>query len=280
MPANRSRRPEPLNATGAVLLGYNQLALLHGLYDRPEGRATSTADLARAAIPYVRVFRAPDLACLEKAALSLHPAWVERVRDGYRNTWTLTPRGRAIIERSVPVYLRSRGTYEGFAEYLEMTNERRRQEYVDARIEAMALSHDGRELLARIEAAMYAFSCFFRPVGFCSGLAFEGRRRRVLDFVRTYVARQGAMPQGIHDVGITMPDATRLDFDLLIGMLPTRGGTVTLENTGRYIIVRPTSNFVVKRLRMLAREGAEWKGDALHCEPAVVSDIVHAMHST
>lgn len=280
MSRNSSRRPEPLNASGAVLLGYNQLALLNGLYDRPEGRAESSADLVRAAIPYVRLFRAPNLSCLEKALHSLHPAWVERGRSGRRNTWLLTPRGRGIVERTVPAHLRGRGPYWGLAQHLEMTKEQRREEYVDARIEALARSHEGRELLARIEAAMYAFGCFFRPVGFCSGLAFEGRRRRVLEYVRTYVARHGAMPQGIHDVGITMPDATRLDFDLLIGMLPTRGGAVMLENTGRYIIVRPTSNFVVKRLRALTRVGAEWKDDALRCEPAVVRDIVHAMYST
>jgi hypothetical protein len=274
MPRNSFRRPEPVSASGSVLLGYNQLCLLHGLYDRPEGRAESSADLVRAATPYIRLFRDPRWSCIEKATLSLHPAWVAKGRSGRRNTWVLTPRGRAIVERSVPAWLRGMGPYEGLAPWREGSNDRRRQECLDARIQAMQRDHEGRELLARLECAMFTWSWFNRPTGFCSGLAFEGRKRVLRGFLQRYVARRGAMPQGIHDVG-----TSRVDFDLLVGPLSSRGGKAVLVNTSRHIIVRASSNFDVARLRGLARDGAEWRDYGLVCEPTVVPEVLRALYA-
>jgi hypothetical protein len=272
-------RPEPVNSTGAVLLGYNQLALLHGLYDRPDGRAESSADLVRAAIPYVRIYRAPNWGCLSSSVLSLHPAWVKRGRSGRRNTWQLEPRGRAIVERSVQAWLRGMGPYEGLSVLLEATKERRREEHVDARIEAMQHDHDGRELLARIECAIFAWSCYFGPTGFCSAIAHERNKRVLRSFLQCYVVRHGAMPDGIHDVGDLSLHPSRVDFDLLVGPLPWRGGKAVLVNTSRHIIVRASSNFDVARLRELARAGAEWRDNGLLCEPTVVPDVLHALYA-
>ena len=274
MPRNSFRRPEPLNASGSVLLGYNQLCLLHGLYDRPQGRAESSADLVRAATPYVRLFRDPNWSCIEKATLSLHPAWVEKGRSGRCTTWVLTPRGRAIVERSVPAHLRGMGPYEGLAPWRERSKAKRRQEHVAARIQAMQRDHDGRELLARLECAMFAWSCFNRPTGFCSGLSIEARKRALRGFLERYVIHHGSMPQGIHDVG-----TSRVDFDLLVGPLPSGRSRAVLVNTSRHIIVRASSNFDVARLRELARVGAEWRDYGLVCEPTVVPEVLRALNA-
>jgi hypothetical protein len=280
MPRNSFRRPEPLNASGSVLLGYNQLCLLHGLYDRPQGRAESSADLVRAATPYVRLFRDPNWSCIEKATLSLHPAWVEKGRSGRCNTWVLTPRGRAIVERSVPACVRGMGPYEGLAAWREGSNDRRRQECLDARIQAMQRDHDGRELLARLECAMFAWSCFFGPTSMASAYAHENNKRVLRRFLQRYVVRHGAMPRGIHDVGSISLHPSRVDFDLLVGPLPSGRSRAVLVNTSRHIIVRASSNFDVARLRELARAGAEWRDYGLVCEPTVVPDVLRALNAT
>jgi hypothetical protein len=267
-------RPEPLNAAGDVLLGYNQLALLHGLHDRPDGRAESSADLVRAATPYVRLFREARWSCIEKATLSLHPAWVEKGRSGRRNTWVLTPRGRAIVERSVSAHLRGMGPYEGLAPWRERSKARRQQECLAARIEAMRRDVDGCELLARLECAMFAWTCFFGPTGFCSGLAHDHNQRVLRGFLERYVVRHGAMPNGIHDVGRIALHPSRVDFDALIGPLPPRWAKAVLVNTSRHIIIRASTDFDVERLRDLAREGAEWRDYGLLCEPTVARDVL------
>ena len=277
MPRNSFRRPEPLNSSGSVLLGFNQLSLLHGLYDRPQGRAESSADLVRAAIPYVRLFRNANWSCIEKAALSLHPAWVERGRNGRRNTWVLTPRGRAIVERSVPACLRGKGQYEGLAPWRDRSKERRRQECLDARIEVMRRDPDGRELLARLECAMFAWACYFGPTSMASAYAHENNKRVLRRFLQRYVVRHGAMPRGIHAVGNIALHSSRVDFDLLEGPLPSGRSKAMLVNTGRHIIVRANTNFDVARLRGLARDGAEWREYGLVCEPTVVPDVFRAL---
>jgi hypothetical protein len=277
MPRNSSRRPEPINSAGSVLLGFNQLSLLHGLYDRPQGRAESSADLVRAAIPYVRLFRDANWSCIEKATLSLHPAWVERGRNGRRNTWVLTPRGQAIVERSVPACLRGKGPYEGLAPWRDRSKARRRQECMNARLQAMRGDPDGRELLARLECAIFAWSCFNRPTGYASGLAYEARKRVLRAFLERYVVRHRSMPQGIHDVGSNPQHPSRVDFDLLTGPLPSGHHKAVLVSTGRHIIVRASTNFDVSRLRGLAREGAEWREYGLLCEPTVVHEVLRAL---
>ena len=279
MPRNSSRRPEPVNSAGSVLLGHNQLSLLHGLYDRPQGRAESAADMIRAAIPYMRLFRDPNWSLLEKATHSLHPAWVAKFPNGRRNSWVLTPRGRAIVERTVPAYLRGVGPYEGLAPWRDRSKARRRQEWQDARTQALASDHEGRELLARLECAIFAWTCFFGPTGFCSGLAHDNNKRVLRSFLQRYVVRHRAMPRGIHDVGRIALHSSRVDFDLLIGPLPTRGGKAALVNTGRHIIVRVGSEADVRRLRDLARKGAEWRERELHCEPTVVPDVLRVLYS-
>jgi hypothetical protein len=172
------------------------------------------------------------------------------------------------------------GPYEGLASWRERSNARRRQEWLNARFATMRRDHDGRELLARLECAMFAWSWFNRPTGFCSGLAFEGRKRVLRGFLQRYVVRHRAMPQGIHDVGNISLHSSRVDFDLLVGPLPSGRSRAVLVNTNRHIIARASSNFDVARLRELARAGAEWRDYGLVCEPTVVPDVLRALNAT
>ncbi len=115
MPAHRQlTRPEPTTRAGEILLSHNHIALLHGLYDRPDGRAESQNEWIRASLPHVARFRQhPSGWALYAAIPTLHPGWASRSRVGNRIEVTLTPRGRAILERTLPARIRGRGTYEG-----------------------------------------------------------------------------------------------------------------------------------------------------------------------
>jgi hypothetical protein len=166
------------------------------------------------------------------------------------------------------------GPYDGLAPWRERSKARRRQEYLNARFATMRRDHDGRELLARLECAMFAWSCFNRPTGLCSGLSIEARKRALRGFLERYVVRHGSMPQGIHDVG-----TSRVDFGLLVGPLPAPLGKAVLVNTSRHIIVRASSGFDVARLRELARDGVEWRDYGLVCEPTVVPDVLRALNA-
>src|SRR3954470_23380256 len=91
-------RRELTTKSGEILMTANHICLLHGLCDRPDGEAESTADLARAALPYIAFFRRfPRVWLLREAARTLHHSWVARQRIGRRITWRLTDRGRAIL---------------------------------------------------------------------------------------------------------------------------------------------------------------------------------------
>ncbi len=107
---------EPRTVAGEVLLSHNHIALLHGLYDRPDGVAESCADLVRAAFPYLEQMRTmPSVWCLRRSLRTLHPLWASRARKGNRIVVSLEPRGRAIVERNLPARVRGRGLYRGFA---------------------------------------------------------------------------------------------------------------------------------------------------------------------
>src|SRR5688572_25861064 len=69
--------------TGRVFLSHNHLALLHGLYDRPDGVAPSTDDWIRASQPYLELFSSnPSDWQLRKSISTLHASWIEHARVG------------------------------------------------------------------------------------------------------------------------------------------------------------------------------------------------------
>lgn len=107
-------RPEPTTAAGEILVSHNHIALLHGLYDRPDGIAPSYAEWVRAGIPHVARFRQyPSVSCLRLATGTVHYLWVKRSRSGRSVQVALTERGRAIVERTLPARIRGWGPYEG-----------------------------------------------------------------------------------------------------------------------------------------------------------------------
>lgn len=110
--------PEPKTAAGEVLLSHNHIALLHGLYDRPAGTASSCLDWLQASLPYISRFRRyPSIDCLALALGTVHPAWATRTRRGRCIEVSLTQRGRAILERAVPVRIRGWGVYDGLSRF-------------------------------------------------------------------------------------------------------------------------------------------------------------------
>lgn len=83
----------------------------------------------RAAIPYVRLFRDwPSASCREKSVHNLPHGWVARAREGRRITWTLTPRGRGIVECIIAAHIHGMGPYTGLVALREMSKEKRRAE--------------------------------------------------------------------------------------------------------------------------------------------------------
>jgi hypothetical protein len=85
---------ERTNREGLLIVTVRQLALLHGLLDRPEGRAVSYRDWARASLPYLgRFLPCPTfrglLACIHRIPDTL----VTCTRRGTRVECQLTQRG-------------------------------------------------------------------------------------------------------------------------------------------------------------------------------------------
>lgn len=99
---------------GEVLLSHNHVILLHALYDRPGGVASSSADWERAAAPYASAFghRASEFA-IRRATRTISEALVERRRRGRCKEAVLTEAGRGVVERTVPAWVRGHGLYEG-----------------------------------------------------------------------------------------------------------------------------------------------------------------------
>lgn len=105
---------ERVTKDGEVLLSHNHIALLHGLLDRPNGIATSVTDWVVAAAPYsLRYCRYYSHWLLRKSIRTMHPSWIQRTRAGYCTRITLLPRGRAILDRTVPAHIHGIGPYQG-----------------------------------------------------------------------------------------------------------------------------------------------------------------------
>jgi hypothetical protein len=108
------RDPEPMTHMGELLLSENDIALLNGLYDRPNCTATSRTDWVRAAYPHrVAIGGRWSLASLRRATGRVHSAWVVTKGSGALTQYTLSARGCTIVEREVPVSIRGHGRYYG-----------------------------------------------------------------------------------------------------------------------------------------------------------------------
>ncbi len=109
------RDPEPVNFDGDLIISKNDLALLQGLYDRPDCTVANCDDWLHAAYVHRVVLRGDwTMPTLRRAISKVHPAWVIRRKIGTRIQTTLSARGRAIVELEVRVRVRGyRGIYTG-----------------------------------------------------------------------------------------------------------------------------------------------------------------------
>ncbi len=110
----REATPERITIDGEVLLSHNHMALLHGLYDRPNGHVGSRTEWVWAAAPYFERFShgLPEWP-LRKSMKTINPAWIAEARRGRFIETTLTERGRAIVERRIPSRIVGFGSYKG-----------------------------------------------------------------------------------------------------------------------------------------------------------------------
>jgi len=110
----RGPRPEPRYKSGEVRLSHNSIGFLLGLVARPDGRAASIKEWIEFALPFVQRFR-PGATwwTLYHSHGCVWHEWVTRKKAGSRITVTLTPRGRAIADRTVPSRVVGRGPFIG-----------------------------------------------------------------------------------------------------------------------------------------------------------------------
>lgn len=194
-------RPEPTTAKGEVLLTPNQISILHGLYDRPDGASASTIDLAWAARPYIRPFRTDDaFAYLGTVARGMHASWLSSEKIGTRRVWRLEERGREILTLRVPVYIKSYGRYRGMANLRMVTGAKRAER--DRRIGSHVEIPDDSvepwleaivELVSRwkeVKGSDDAGDVFILRV---QGSALDA-------YLRCYVLENGALPWGTHEI--------------------------------------------------------------------------------
>ena len=107
-------RPERIAGDGAILITRTELALLHGLLDRPDGTARSYSAWILAAVPYLTNRTPSTLASLSIAGpYSVPTSWVSRKRSASRVEVTLCERGRDILELRVLCRIRGHGVYRG-----------------------------------------------------------------------------------------------------------------------------------------------------------------------
>lgn len=103
-------------AAGDILLSHNHIALLHGLYDRPNGTAVSRVDWVKAAAPYAeRMTPGWSSWCLRKSMVTIPSECVKQEKRGRYIEASLTNAGRAILERNLAARVRGRGDYGGLA---------------------------------------------------------------------------------------------------------------------------------------------------------------------
>ena len=102
---------------GSLVITRRQIALLHGLLDRPDACVGSYADWVRAARPYLTNRSPGALMGVSLGAYKVPYAWAARLEDGARPRIVLTARGRDILERRIQCRVRGFGVYRGLAAF-------------------------------------------------------------------------------------------------------------------------------------------------------------------
>lgn len=218
VPSSAPERPEPTTARGEILVTHNQIAVLNGLYDRPQGTSFSTFDLGRAALPYLRLFR-DDETChhMSIVARRMHESWIRSFRVGARRIWEIRDRGRDIVELRVPVWLRGHGPYRGMARLrAELAEKARKRELASRR----RPSYEGKSLepwlghICRILDAWKARQHWDT----IQQLLYIQRRAEELDtFLRIHVLEFDQLPSGSYEIESSEGPSFTVDFDGLGG---------------------------------------------------------------
>jgi hypothetical protein len=81
--------------------------------DRPEFRARSRKDWAKASKPYVTLFRSYNWDGMMQRNCRIPHSWVARTRAGASIQCQLTDRGRDILERRIRSHIYGYGLYLG-----------------------------------------------------------------------------------------------------------------------------------------------------------------------
>ena len=201
-------RPEPRTKAGEILLSHNHLCLLHGLYDRPAGTAPTTNDWVTSALPYVRMFRhLPSEYTLRGSIARMHRGWVETTRHGRRRQWSLTPRGRAILQLEVPARIRGHGKYAGMRELRRRLAERLPRvesaaEYA-ARTDGwweVARRTIGDKLIDSVIGCLVNWSLRNRAIGLFANMQHSAHMEMLRRYICDHVMRTGKLPSGRHGI--------------------------------------------------------------------------------
>lgn len=122
----------------------------------------------------------------------MHPAWVTRRPSKSRISWSLTARGRAIVERDVPAHIRGVGPYHGLRAL-------RRNVVIPPRsLTAVPLAPVNGPLGDAIRRILAGWASLNRPRGFNEALVEQGRLDRLGTFVCEYVRQHNELPRGFH----------------------------------------------------------------------------------
>ncbi len=108
--------PEPRYTTGEVMITHSALVLLNALLDFPDCTAPSIDAWSRAATALGTGHRIVyGEGNVRKAMRRLNGYWVTRRRFGRYVMVQLSPRGKEIVNRTVPVRVIGRGPYVSLA---------------------------------------------------------------------------------------------------------------------------------------------------------------------
>lgn len=260
---------ERVSATGAVIVSANQLALLHGLLDRPNCCALSRSDFVRAAVPYAGILHAEaSPSSLRKEVNRLPEAWVSCLSDGRKRAWILMPRGRAIAEHTVATHLAEHGPYTGLASLRETSKQRRRVEFLRACIARADGVLESNPLPHAASALVVAWRCHHLPASHRSAIAFEDNVRVMRTFVELYLDVHGAVPSGVHRVAGLQGCDGDVDFDRLLGKLPLGIPGIDVTNVGELLVFRPRDMDAGVQLTVLRPQRSYFFGEAgVVCEP-------------
>jgi hypothetical protein len=204
----RHERREPRTKAGEVLLSHNHLCLLHGLYDRPDVTAMTTNDWIGASLPYTRLFRRHASAhCLRASIATIHLDWVETGRYGRRRQWSLTPRGRAILDLEVPTRIRGYGQYAGLRELRRCLAERapRVESAADyaARTDGwweVARRTMGDALIDGVIRHLVNWSLRHRVIGIFANMQHSAHMEMLRRYLCDHVMRTEKLPSGLHRI--------------------------------------------------------------------------------